>query len=285
VAKKVAVIVNDFGKVAVDASLIKSSEENMIVFRNGCVCCTLASDLSLGLQKLIERDSYTQIIMETSGLTQVRSLRQIFEQPDLGQRVYLDRVVAVVDALNFLKIRTVVGVVDEQVRNSNVILLNRIDLISPEQRNQVLDAIREVNPDAPLLVTTFCQVTMDQLRFSQTIKVEPNDSGPQVGDSWITCRLVFNKLFSGKALQEVLNELPESVLRLKGFVGSTEGEIFHVERVGDLLNIEPWTQPVSPKTKNVLVAIGSKSLKVDLEKSLADVKGIKIIGDTSFHQH
>lgn len=127
-------IVNEFGEVGIDGDLIVADEEALIEIRNGCICCTVRNDLVVGVKLLLERShrQLDRLIVETSGLADPASVLQPFlADTDLLTRVELESVVTLVDAANFQR-QIDDGVAREQIAFADLIVLNKVDLLDPD---------------------------------------------------------------------------------------------------------------------------------------------------------
>lgn len=290
--RRFALIVNDFGKVAVDATLVEHAEDDMLVMRNGCVCCTLVGDLLRGLGRLLAREPYDAIIMETSGVTNVPVLKQYLEHPELADRLRLERIVTVVDAVRYLKQRAAILVVDQQVRLADVVLLNRRDAAPARQRREAAEAIRSVNPRAKLIETEYCRISVAELVGSAQAPgkagaaAKPLDDHPKpLDDQWYTARVLLPTPISRERLEKLLSSVREPVLRLKGFVRAPDGA-WHVERAGDDQTIQPWNPNRVPDDQmGTLVAIGSAPIAEQLRNAFDGLTGARIIADREMHEH
>ena len=204
--ERVAIVVNDFGSVAIDEALIDHAGEGMLALTNGCICCTLASDLVQGLKAMLDTGRYERIVMETSGVTAVKSLLEALAWPGLANRLELERIITVVDAARYPKIHRVVRVVDEQVHHADVIVMNYIDYAKPEQREHTENSLREINPGAPVIRTSHSQVTREQLAIAS--RTEKAILAGKVSDDWFTCRVAFEQPVTRERLELALGALP-----------------------------------------------------------------------------
>mmetsp|Transcript_12021 Transcript_12021/g.33987 ORF Transcript_12021/g.33987 Transcript_12021/m.33987 type:complete len:540 (+) Transcript_12021:96-1715(+) len=175
--RKIAVIENEFGEVGIDDALLstKSSvtEENIIEMNNGCICCTVRGDLIAGLKKLHKQTAgkgkpLDGIIIETTGLADPAPVAQTFFADDFVQgNMTLDGILTVVDAkhiLEHLKEEKPDGVVNEaveQVAFADRLLLNKTDLVSAEELEEVQDEIRAINKTGQIKHTQNSKVDMD----------------------------------------------------------------------------------------------------------------------------
>lgn len=182
---KVAVIVNDMGEVNVDAAIIQNgntlskTEEKLVEMSNGCICCTLREDLMLEVEKLAREDRFDYLLIESTGISEPLPVAQTFsfvdeeKGIDLSKYSRLDTMVTVVDALNFLKDygsgetvfskgmnndeedqRSIVNLLVDQIEFANIILLNKTDLVSPEQVCELKAILQSLNRKAKIITTS-----------------------------------------------------------------------------------------------------------------------------------
>lgn len=160
---KVAVIVNDMSEVNIDGSLIKNgeanlsrTEETLVEMENGCICCTLREDLLIEIKKLAEEGKFDYLVIESTGISEPLPVAETFTFTDedgtsLSDFAKLDTMVTVVDSYNFFNDfyskeylqdrgesmgeedeRTIVNLLVDQIEFSNVIVLNKIDMLKEE---------------------------------------------------------------------------------------------------------------------------------------------------------
>ena len=150
--KKFAVIVNEFGEAGIDGDLVVGADEEVFEMNNGCICCTVRGDLIRILDGLMKRKGkFDAIIVETTGLADPAPVAQtFFVDQDVGDATRLDAVVTVTDA-KWLKDRLKdAPEAKNQIAFADVIILNKTDLVSPEELAGVEAAIRAINPYAKL---------------------------------------------------------------------------------------------------------------------------------------
>uniref|UniRef100_A0A0A0L6B7 CobW/HypB/UreG nucleotide-binding domain-containing protein n=1 Tax=Cucumis sativus TaxID=3659 RepID=A0A0A0L6B7_CUCSA len=171
--KRIAVIENEFGEVDIDGSLVASHSsvaEEIVMVNNGCLCCTVRGDLVKMLLELVKkkRDKFDHIVIETTGLAKPGPVIETFCTDELVSRyVKLDGVVTLVDSkhamqhLNEVKPRFVVNEAVEQVAYADRIIMNKIDLVSPEELEQLTQKIKRINAMAQVKLTKFGSVDID----------------------------------------------------------------------------------------------------------------------------
>jgi G3E family GTPase len=150
--QKFAVIVNEFGEIGIDNELVVGADEEVFEMNNGCICCTVRGDLIRIMENLMKRkEKFDAIIVETTGLADPAPVAQtFFMDQDVQDAARLDAVVTVADAM-WLKDRLKdAPEAKNQIAFADVILLNKTDLVTPEQLREVEARIRAINPYAKL---------------------------------------------------------------------------------------------------------------------------------------
>ena len=150
--QKFAVIVNEFGEIGIDNDLVVNADEEVFEMNNGCICCTVRGDLVRIIAGLLRRrNKFDAIIVETTGLADPAPVAQTFFMDEtVGAKARLDAVVTVADA-KWLKDRLKdAPEAKNQIAFADVILLNKIDLVSDEELREVEARIRAINPYARL---------------------------------------------------------------------------------------------------------------------------------------
>jgi cobalamin biosynthesis protein CobW len=181
--RRLALIINEFGDVGIDGDILKSCgatscpEENIVELTNGCICCTVADDFAPAIAALLARDPRPEhILIETSGLALPKPLVKAFDWPELRAKLTVDGVIAVVDAGAVAAGRfaddpeevarqrqadpsldhdnPLEEVYEDQLLCADMIVLNKIDLLSPQELARVRGEIAGVLPRAVKIVET-----------------------------------------------------------------------------------------------------------------------------------
>lgn len=161
--KRYAVIVNEFGEIGIDNDLIVESDEEIYEMNNGCVCCTVRGDLIRVVEGLMRRPGrFDAIIVETTGLADPVPVAQtFFMDDDVRSKTKLDAVVALVDAKHLpLRLKDS-REAEDQIAFADVVLLNKVDLVTPEELRDVEATIRAINPSATIHRTTRAGVELN----------------------------------------------------------------------------------------------------------------------------
>jgi G3E family GTPase len=163
--KRYAVIVNEFGEIGIDNDLIVESDEEIYEMNNGCICCTVRGDLIRVVEGLMRRPGrFDAIVVETTGLADPVPVAQtFFMDDDVRLKTRLDAVVALVDAKHLpLRLKDS-REAEDQIAFADVIVLNKTDLVSPQELAQVEATVRAINPTARIHKTERSGVALDQV--------------------------------------------------------------------------------------------------------------------------
>ena len=163
--KKYAVIVNEFGEIGIDNDLVVGADEEVFEMNNGCICCTVRGDLIRILDGLIRsKGKFDAIIVETTGLADPAPVAQtFFMDENVGRRTKLDAVVTVADA-KWLKDRLKdAPEAKNQIAFADVILINKTDLVSPNELSDIEARIRGINPYAKLHRTERAKIPLNEI--------------------------------------------------------------------------------------------------------------------------
>jgi G3E family GTPase len=163
--RRYAVIVNEFGEIGIDNDLIVESDEEIYEMNNGCVCCTVRGDLIRVVEGLMKRPGrFDAIVVETTGLADPVPVAQtFFMDDDVRTKTKLDAVVALVDAKHLpLRLKDSKEA-EDQIAFADVVVLNKTDLVTPEELEKVEATIRAINPAARIHRTQRSGVALNEV--------------------------------------------------------------------------------------------------------------------------
>ncbi len=163
--KRYAVIVNEFGEIGIDNDLLVESDEEVYEMNNGCICCTVRGDLIRTVENLMKRKgAFDAIIVETTGIADPAPVAQtFFMDDDVRKAARLDAVVAVVDARHVETRLKDTREAEDQIAFSDVILLNKTDLVDAAELARVEALVRKINPYAKLVRSERCAVSLSEV--------------------------------------------------------------------------------------------------------------------------
>lgn len=187
---KIAVIVNDIGEVNIDASkiakdgIVNSKDDSLVPLQNGCICCTLKTNLLEQLQDIIETKKFDYIVIEASGICEpipiaqtITALEDAYLQYNMPKLCYLDSIVSVVDAKrlsdefnqgeNLLNDKIdeedIENLIIQQIEFCDTIILNKIDEVTKEELTSVTDVIKALQPSAEIIPTNYSKVELSKI--------------------------------------------------------------------------------------------------------------------------
>ncbi len=287
---KTAVLVNEFGEIGIDNELIVSTDENMVELNNGCICCTINTDLVDAVYKVLERqENLDYLVVETTGLADPLPVALTFLGTELRDLTRLDSIITVVDAANYSLDLFNSQAAHSQISYGDIILLNKTDLVDEAALSELERKIGEVKEDARIIRTTRSQVPLPLIlsvglfesdkHFDTVDEHDHHDhhdhdhdhstcghdhdhhehhhhSDHLENDGFTSISFESDKPLAIRKFQYFLdNQLPSNIFRAKGimwFDESPKRHIFHLCGKRFTLDDDEW----KGEPKNQLVLIG-----------------------------
>jgi G3E family GTPase len=269
--ERLAVIVNDFGELNIDAAIIAEVTDAVYSLQNGCICCTVQDDLLAQLVSLTQlTPRLERIVIECSGVSDPQRIVQTLGYPQLRAQLHLDAVITLVDASGYSALEGDYARLSRaQVACADLVLLNKSDLVSPDElasvRNRLGERIRVFNtvqaalPDALLLADR---------TVPSNLKLQP--AGPphtQLFESWTWQS---PHPLDPSTLRTWLARLPIEVFRLKGLVHLHGSQTPHwLQHVGSRSQFSPAVNNTNAMTQLVFITKRGWKLPEELESDLA----------------
>ncbi len=180
--KKFAVIVNEFGEIGIDNALVVNADEEVFEMNNGCICCTVRGDLVRIIDGLMRRKGkFDAIIVETTGLADPAPVAQTFFMDEaVGAKTKLDAVITIADARWLADRLKDAPEVKNQSAFADVILINKTDLVAPEELRELEARIRGLNAYAPIHRTERAQIDINEVLgrnafdLDRILEIEPS---------------------------------------------------------------------------------------------------------------
>ncbi|MBX2838369.1 MAG: GTP-binding protein [Gammaproteobacteria bacterium] len=258
---KLAVMVNDFGNLPIDASLIESSADNVINLSGGCVCCSYGNDLTMALLQLLELPTLPDhVLIEASGVALPGAIASSLS---LLNKFQTDCVIVLSDSSNVqqqLADRYVGDTVARQLKAADLIILNKLDLIDAEQEKHIQELLQKDYSQSKVINSTYSKVPLQVLLSSgsHTPKSEITGSPTHHAYGFKSIEIIPEDPINVSALAAHLASTPENLIRAKGFATDLDGEMKTIQLVGNR-----WHVSAAPAhATNGLVCIG---LKKDME--------------------
>jgi G3E family GTPase len=275
---KVAVLVNDFGAINIDSQLVVGVEGDMVSLANGCICCTIRGDLLQAALDLLKRaDPPEYILIETSGVSDPLEVAMTFDLPAIQGKLRVDSIVTVIDTEQIRSLGPEFEVLAfTQVGVADIVVMNKVDLATEPQKQQVRDWVRSIIPSARILETTHGQVPLELLLgvggydpervARKPLEVHAHEAGEHHDHDHPDHSLVFDtwswttdQPVLIKSLKKATETLPTSIFRAKGFIYSVDQPerkgILHV--VGRRVSLEFGEAWGDQPARTQLVVIGA----------------------------
>lgn len=190
--KRVAVIENEFGEVGVDHELVIGAEEELFETNNGCICCKVRGDLIRILGNLMKRrDRFDYVLIETTGLADPGPVAQTFFADDeMRAKLQLDGIVTVVDAKHIWQHLDSDHEAKEQLAFADVVLLNKTDLVPPEDIDRLESRVKAMNAQARIYRTHKAVIEMNAIldvgafNLDRALNVDPQFMEPEYPFEW-----------------------------------------------------------------------------------------------------
>ena len=174
------VIVNEFGDVGIDGSLLKNAGSDVVELTGGCICCTMKVDLYQTLKEIRQEFNPRQIFIESTGVADPTTITGTLEDAELSEHMEVARVITVLD-IELWEGREYFGpIFFNQLQLADLILLNKIDIVEENKIPQFLEEIHETVPDAQVVPTIHCKVDpeivmTDRIKIPQMVEYSKFD--------------------------------------------------------------------------------------------------------------
>jgi G3E family GTPase len=262
VPQKIAILMNEFGEIAIDAKIIQGKNVEMADLGGGCVCCSLLGEFEAAVNEVIDTVDPDNIVVETTGVAEPDAL--VFDIQESLQTVRLDGVVTVIDADAMVKYPSVGHTTRMQIEAADTIILNKVDLVSESELEAIEKKLHSFNEVASILRTQRGQVDTDLLFGIARERVEEpphHVHQPEFESFSYTSGAIYNR----QCFEEFANSLGAEVYRAKGFIRFPEG-IYLFNFVAGRWDFELFEQEATE-----LVFIG-KQLSTRKEEILGQLK-------------
>jgi G3E family GTPase len=280
---KVAVLVNDFGSINIDAELVVGVESNVISLANGCICCTIRDDLIATVLETInrpERPGY--ILLEASGVAEPTGIAMTFNNPGFRDRIWLDSILCVVDAEQVFTVPETMELKIFQMACADMVILNKVDLVDRDQigkirewldsrfyRYRLIEAIQAEVPLEVLLSVGRFDPTRVGLNLHEL--EHHNCSDPLCNHehhhhdhskAFSTWSYETDQPLSLEALRETASKLPANIYRAKGVIYTSDAPERRavLQVVGRRVDISLENEWNGRPQRTQIVAIGSAGI-------------------------
>ncbi|HAR6539580.1 TPA: GTP-binding protein [Staphylococcus pseudintermedius] len=320
--RRIAVIVNDMSEVNIDKDLVAEggglsrTDEKLVELSNGCICCTLRDDLLKEVERIVKRGGIDQIVIESTGISEPVPVAQTFSYVDealgidLTEICRLDTMVTVVDVNRFIKDyqsgdmlldrdqavgeddeRTIADLLIDQIEFCDVLILNKIDLVSEEEANRLEAMLRKLQPTAKLIRAVNAQVNIDEVLETGRFNFEAASQSagwlqeleagghathtPETEEYGISSFVYRRRLpFHAERFNAFLENMSESIVRAKGiaWLAQYNNVACLVSQAGTAVDIHPVTFWVAsmPKAERAAILQERPDVRADWDPEYGD---------------
>ncbi|MBD2462463.1 GTP-binding protein [Oscillatoria sp. FACHB-1407] len=247
--RKIAILMNEFGEIAIDTKILQGKNVEMADLGGGCVCCSLLGEFEAAVDEIITTVDPDYLVVETTGVAEPDAL--VFDIQESLPQVRLDGVITVMDADGMVKYPQVGHTSRIQIEAADILLLNKADLVSDSELATITDKLHTLNEVTSIIPTVRCQIDPDLLFGIGRERSQPaphHHHQPEFESFSYTSQAVFDR----PRFAEFADSLSPDVYRAKGFVQFPEGtHLFNF--VAGRWDLEPF-EPAPTK----LVFIGKQ---------------------------
>ncbi|GAA5266625.1 hypothetical protein ACOSOMT5_P3054 [Acidiphilium sp. MT5] len=276
-SQRVAVLVNDFGALNIDAHLIEAQDGEIFALANGCVCCSIGPDFSVMLARMLSlAPPPARIIVESSGVSDPWRIAQLVK---LEMGASLEAVIVLADAIDLPRLaadRWLNDTIYRQIARADLIALSKCDIASTVMRADARATISAMRADAPIIEIAGGALPMVMVNPSNELRPSRffADNPGHGYRTWSWCP---DGPLNGELLREVLHKMPPGVLRGKGVLNIDPGALPMVlQLVGRRWSLTPGRNTFD---RQELVLIGTDALPtpeyLEAMFSAAQVKYVK----------
>jgi len=223
------VLVNEFGRISIDKKMIKADPSNIVDLSGGCICCGMFTELIASLRFALDELRADVILIESTGLAVPQEIARQALSPFFEGRVECGGIITVVDAGGVLKVDY--PIIETQLKEANVVVLNKIDLIGLETLVEVRNRIKLItNPKCRLFETSFSRISYNDIftrRYDSShityTKTRPGEFDSTEG--FATICLAQNSPINADELIEFYQKQRHKIIRSKGFVMTEKGGV------------------------------------------------------------
>jgi G3E family GTPase len=221
--RKTAVMMNELGKVSIDSEVACDEDIALKELLGGCICCSIQDKLEAQLQDLLINEKPEVIYIETTGAAHPVEVLDAILSPLFADQFTIKGIVTTVDGLRWRDRKVLSPQIHqlllEQVRHADFILINKMDELSESEQAKIIYEIQGINSAARCLLTTFSQVSIDELRkLTLSFDKETSSSFSKTALNLTTFVYQFQGPISHTGFEEFLKDLPERIYRIKGYV-------------------------------------------------------------------
>ncbi len=257
--KKLAIVMNEFGEVAIDSKLIKGKNINVAELTGGCVCCSLSGEFEAAVKELIEKYHPEQIVVETTGVAEPDALALDIQSMSM---LRLDAVVCIADAEAIIKYPKLGHTTQKQIEMADLILVNKIDLIDRKDSVIVGKKLKVINKEAEIIPVINCKIEPSLVLGLEITGKEIKKEKTHILDDYSSYVYKGRAMDLDKAVQFITNT---DVWRVKGFINAGK-ETHFLNCVNGRCTMELWNKKSATQLVFIDKKLDNKIIEQNMKK-------------------
>lgn len=256
-SQRTVLLINEFGKVGIDGELLVSGNYEKIELNKGSLfCICVRTDFIFEVEKIATQIKPELLIIEATGLADTSEMERMLSLPNLKNHIQLHACICLIDCQNFLKIKDILRAPATQIQNADLVLLNKIDLVSQSQVDQVEESVRSISPNVRILRTRFAEFSLSEVdEISHPAIDAEGDLGEGRPDPVASITLEAEGNFTQESWGQFKKFLGSNLMRVKGFI-SIDGVAYYIDATMDQFSMRGIE--TAHRTVNRLVIIGRR---------------------------
>lgn len=268
--EKLAVLVNEFGEIGIDGTLLAGRGTEVVELASGCICCTLNADLKAQVTNLAMTYQPERLLIEPTGIATTKSILKILRSLSLENFVSTIRVTLLIDCLSFDSKLKMLSFIDSQIALADLVVLSKSDLVLPQVISEISSRVASINPQAQIIQARYGREAIEALLnddLESSIKTMPDDNEDDATlfDGYQSIGMTWQGIVSQERLLKLFDNFKDSslgqIVRAKGFFLTEEDRWLVLDFVQGQINQE-WSERKN-YSESRLTVIG-KELNQDL---------------------
>lgn len=238
-SKKIALIINDFGKIAVDGTVLnerpgENLKSSIYEIANGSIFCSFrSSELVKVLQNIVDKEPEV-ILIETSGLSDPSAFRKILFENSLQNYYHIEKSICVVDSTTLVKLYHTITAIGKQIRSSNIILINKSDLIEDDEYGKIKELVKINNETVLILKTKYSDFDLSVLRKNKSKEMFKENVNSSNVNNRISSLLLEQKELTLNEIENFFSSIVKHIFRVKGFLKIGKHSYYVSDKNGEL---------------------------------------------------
>lgn len=261
---KIGVIINEFGKINIDARLIEKDGIELSELSNGSIFCACIKDKFIDSLIALSKTDIDYLFIEASGLADPANMPQILKgiEPKTGTPYHYRGALCVIDGENFLEMADLLPALHRQVEYGDAMILNKADLIDENTIVDISEQVHRINPDTHIYITSYCRVDIRAIvEDMESLEKEGRETTNTFESRPNTLILTAEAAIGKEELVRFLEEIAPHTYRIKGFSQTDQGPL-EISCVGRHVHLNPWHADVSGSQIVIISSVGIRIMSV-----------------------